>query len=98
MLGYDNEDVMKLVVLYFAHNGLMGGNTKKVNLDQFIHLANNLDAFSRHLWEFIVWNAMTKSMWRAIHMRYKHMMKNYPSFILIPPFINYSLMGYTMGY
>lgn len=44
--GVYDEDVVKLVVLYFLHNGLLRANNKNVIQDQIIHIADNLDAFS----------------------------------------------------
>lgn len=43
--GNDDEDRVKLVVLYFVHNVLMRADTKKVIQDQFIHLTDYLDTF-----------------------------------------------------
>lgn len=47
--GDCNEGTVKLIVLYFAHNGLMGVDIKKVIQNRFIHLVDDFNAFSRYL-------------------------------------------------
>lgn len=56
--GHD-KDVIKLVILYLLHHGLMGTNNRKLVLDCFLILADGLDAFNCYTWAYMAWNSMT---------------------------------------
>lgn len=38
-MGYNDEDVVKVAILYFLHHGLIGANNKTIVMDHFFKLA-----------------------------------------------------------
>lgn len=44
--GDNNEDIVKLASLYLLHHCMMGADNRKVVLDNFLHLADDLETFN----------------------------------------------------
>lgn len=57
-----DEDVVKFVMLYLSHVGLLGVDNKNVVKYRFLHLADDLDAISGYLWGYVLWTKMVDFM------------------------------------
>lgn len=76
-MGHNNDDIVKLAVLYCLHDILLGvDNQKFIGLD-VIQLADNLSRFNECPYGFLVWDMTVESMSKVIRSCYTKVLHHY---------------------
>ncbi|XP_044465956.1 uncharacterized protein LOC123196127 isoform X2 [Mangifera indica] len=96
--GDNDDDAVKFAVLYYALIGLLGADNRTKVPDYFLHLANNLDAFSRYPWGTLTWNKTVDSIRKGIHNKYQYCVEHYLPYTSPLPLLSYSILGYPIAF
>ncbi|XP_044474818.1 uncharacterized protein LOC123202766 [Mangifera indica] len=96
--GDNDDDAVKFAVLYYAFTGLLGADNRTKIPDHFLHLVDNLDAFSRYPWGTLTWNKTVDSMRKGIHNKYQYCVEHYPPYTSPLPLLSYSILGYPIAF
>ncbi|XP_044479913.1 uncharacterized protein LOC123206753 [Mangifera indica] len=96
--GDNDDDAVKFAVLYCAFTGLLGADNRNKVPDHFLHLTNNLDAFSRYPWGTLTWNKTFDSIRKGIHKKYQYCVDHYPPYTSPLPLLSYSILGYPIAF